>query len=99
MKQTFELVTRLYVDLPKFTTENLIELVEICLQQMRSDHVRSITWKDLLPEVLNYVSGIPNITVNGIPMTGSDFRRDTIRQIITMKWQEDILTPLANMFR
>lgn len=99
MKQAFDLVTRLYVDLPKFSTDNLIELVELCLEQIRSDNVKSIAWKDLLPEVLTLVSAMPNIIVNGIPMAGSDFRRDTIRNIITMKWQNGTLTPLANMFR
>lgn len=41
----------------------------------------------------------PQITVNGIPMPGSEYREMCLRNICMLKWPNAILTVITGMFR
>lgn len=56
-------------------------------------------WKDLFPELMQLIINIPKILVNGIPMTGKEYRDQLFQSIITLRWPKEILTVIANMFR
>lgn len=42
---------------------------------------------------------MPKMNVNGIAMTGIEYKEHLIKNIITQKWQHQLLTVIANMFR
>lgn len=69
------------------------------LESMRSGETKCVGWKDLFPPVLKLVSDYPKLMLNGIAITGSEFRQQCIKNLVTMKWPIKTLTPIAMMFR
>lgn len=102
-KQTFDLISRLCQDLASFPTDQLIEIVEYCCDGIRLGDPKCIGWKDLLPETLNSLIGSHQhghlITVHDVPMSVSEYRETIIKNLYTMRWLEQILIPLADMFK
>ncbi|KAJ6650095.1 Fanconi anemia group I protein [Pseudolycoriella hygida] len=98
-KSAFDIVSRLFLDLPKFSPAQLIEFAEYCTESMRCGDAKCVGWKDLFPPVLQLISDSPKLMLNGIVTTGSQFRMQCIQSLITMKWPKQILTPIAMLFR
>lgn len=68
-------------------------------ESMRCGDAKCVGWKDLFPPVLKLVSDYPKLMVNGIVTTGAQYRQQCINTLVMMKWQLQILTPIAMMFR
>ncbi|XP_030375244.1 Fanconi anemia group I protein [Scaptodrosophila lebanonensis] len=98
-KQSYDLITRLCQDLPTFSTNELGEIVDHCLHDMRIGDAKCVGWKDLLPQTLTVLAVKPRLTMNDIAMTGQEYRDATMRRIFTMRWAAPVLTPLAGMFK
>uniref|UniRef100_A0A1A9WN60 Fanconi anemia group I protein n=1 Tax=Glossina brevipalpis TaxID=37001 RepID=A0A1A9WN60_9MUSC len=98
-KQTYDLITLLCQHLDKFPNEQLIEILEHCVESLRAGDPKCVGWKDLLPQVLNILVAQRVLNVNAISMSGSEYRNSIIRNLCTMRWPNEILTPLADMFR
>ncbi|XP_055918883.1 Fanconi anemia group I protein [Eupeodes corollae] len=98
-KQMYDLITRLCLDLPSFTSEQLIEIVEHCVEAIRIGDPKCVGWKDLLPETISVLSSVSTLDVNGMVISGSEYRDTIIKNICFMKWPTEILTPIADMFR
>ncbi|XP_037050583.1 Fanconi anemia group I protein isoform X1 [Bradysia coprophila] len=98
-KHAYDIISRLFIDLPKFTPAQLIEFTEYCTESMRCGEAKCVGWKDLFPPVLKLVSDYQKVMVNGIVTTGAQFRQQCIQSLIMMKWPVQILTPIAMMFR
>lgn len=120
-KHCFDLVIRIFGELPKFKDRQLVELVEFCVDSIRFADPKCIgyticvlfnlilifsyiclllsSWKDLLPEVMKLIGKRSTLLVNGIPMTGTAYRKMCVRTICTMRWISTALTPIAMMFR
>lgn len=98
-KETVGLITRLFVDLGTFSSSDLVELIELCLEMIRKIDSKTLCWKDLLPQLVLLVNGIPKIEVNNIEMSGPEYRSVVVKNICLMRWQVNILTPIASMFK
>lgn len=99
MNQIISIITRLNAELPKFSAKQLVTLTEYCMQAMVLGDPKCVGWKDLLPTVLNLISIIPEVSVNGVPMSGTQFRSEYIRSLVKMKWPTTIVTPMTGMFK
>lgn len=53
----------------------------------------------LFPELIKLLNKHANLIVNGIPMSGIEYRKQCINQICTMRWPTQILTSITMMFR
>ncbi|XP_067627011.1 Fanconi anemia group I protein homolog isoform X2 [Eurosta solidaginis] len=98
-KQTYDLIIRLCQHLSTFPAEQLIEILETCIEGIRMGDRKYICWKDLLPDVLNVLAQQQQILVNGVAMKGSEFRASIVRSLTTMRWPIEIVTPIADMFK
>lgn len=53
----------------------------------------------LFPELIKLLNEHVHLIVNGIPMSGLEYREQCINQICTMRWHNNILTSITMMFR
>lgn len=98
-KQMYDLITRLCLELPNFTSEQLLTIVEHCVDAIKIGDPKCVGWKDLLPETISVLSNVSTIDVNGVKMSGSEYRNKVVNNILTMKWPIEVLIPIADMFR
>lgn len=98
-KQTYDLITRLCQDLNTFPSDQLIEILEHCTDGLRTGDPKCVGWKDLLPETLNVLAAMPRLSVNSISMSGKEYRDMTVKNLCTMKWPIEVMTPIADMFK
>lgn len=99
MKSTLDLVTRICVDVDSYLPDQIIQFVEQCLDSLKLKDSKTVYWKDFLPQLINVLFKIPVLDVNGITMSGVEYRSAIIKNIMLFKWRLEILTPLASMFR
>ncbi|KNC26166.1 hypothetical protein FF38_06697 [Lucilia cuprina] len=98
-KQTYDLITRLCQDLNTFPSDQLIQILEHCIDGLRAGDPKCVGWKDLLPETLNVLASMPHLSVNSITMSGKEYRDMTVKNLCAMKWPSEVMTPIADMFR
>ncbi|XP_013097656.2 Fanconi anemia group I protein [Stomoxys calcitrans] len=98
-KQMYDLITRLCQDLNTFSSEHLVEILEHCIDGLRMGDPKCVGWKDLLPETLHVLATLPQLSVNGISMSGSEYRDTTVKNLCAMKWPTEVMTPIADMFK
>ncbi|XP_055838956.1 Fanconi anemia group I protein [Episyrphus balteatus] len=98
-KQMYDLITRLCLDLPSFTSEQLINIVDHCVDAIKIGDPKCVGWKELLPETISVLSNVSALDVNGMVIPGSEYRDTIVKNICFMKWPIEILTPIADMFR
>ncbi|GAB0097377.1 Fanconi anemia group I protein [Sergentomyia squamirostris] len=92
-------VREFQAELPKLKPMLLVESVEFCEELIRDQESPFIVWKDLLPQTVENIIKLPNITVNGILLSGGEYRRKILDSLTTLKWKKEIVIPLAEMFR
>uniref|UniRef100_A0A0A1WLN6 Fanconi anemia group I protein homolog n=1 Tax=Zeugodacus cucurbitae TaxID=28588 RepID=A0A0A1WLN6_ZEUCU len=98
-KQTYDLIIRLCQHISTFPSDQLIYILEVCIDGIRMGDRKYVCWKDLLPDVLEVLAKQPQLTVDGILVKGSEFRANIINSLTTMNWPIEILTPIADMLR
>ncbi|XP_075166591.1 Fanconi anemia complementation group I [Haematobia irritans] len=98
-KQMYDLITRLCQDLNTFSSDQLVDILENCIDGMRMGDPKCVGWKDLLPETLHVLSSLPHLSVNGILMSGAEYRDTTVKNLSSMKWPNEVITPIADMFK
>lgn len=98
LNRSFNIITRLFEDLPNFTSIELVEIVDWCLESIRAADPKCICWYYLLPEVMNLLNKMSIISANDVKMPGSEYRYNVISNLSGMKWSKGILTPIASMF-
>lgn len=98
LNKSFNIITRLFEDLPNFTSSELVEIVDWCLESIRAGDPKCIGWKDLLPEVMNVLSKMSIVSANDVKMAGSEYRYNVVSNLSGMRWPKGILTPIASMF-
>lgn len=57
-----------------------------------------ISWKDLLPELLNVLVERDMVEKNGFEISGLDYKTQVIESLCLMDWSANILTLLVSMF-
>lgn len=98
-KQTYDLITRLCQDLNTFPSDQLVEILEHCIDGLRTGDPKCVGWKDLLPETLNVLATMPHLSVNSITMSGKEYRDMVVKNLCSMKWPTEVMTPIADMFK
>lgn len=98
-KQSYDLITRLCQDLNSFPSQQLVEILEHCIDGLRAGDPKCVGWKDLLPEALNVLMNLPHLSVNAITMSGSEYRDSTVKNLCSMRWPKEVMTPIADMFK
>lgn len=100
IKSTLDLVTRICLDLESFSNEQIVRLVEDCSASIRHAESKTVYWKDLLPQLFNIIltQKVP-VNVEGITMSGTEYRSAIIKNLLVSNWRLEILTPLAAMFK
>lgn len=93
-----DLITRLCFDLHSFPNDQLVEIIEHCMNGVRVGDGKDVSWKDLMPQTLSILSNQSKITVNDVEVTGQDYRNSVIVNLTCAKWNSEILIPLANLF-
>uniref|UniRef100_A0A1B0GNT2 Uncharacterized protein n=1 Tax=Phlebotomus papatasi TaxID=29031 RepID=A0A1B0GNT2_PHLPP len=98
-KEIFSTVMEFLADLPKLKAKHLVETVEFCEELIRDQESSFIAWKDIMPPTVVAINELPEINVNGISMAGGEYRQKIILSLTTLKWNKQIVIPLAEMFR
>uniref|UniRef100_A0A2M4CNT3 Uncharacterized protein n=1 Tax=Anopheles darlingi TaxID=43151 RepID=A0A2M4CNT3_ANODA len=99
-KQMFDLIARLLTDLPTFSSEQLVEMCELCIESIRVGDPKCLSWKHLLPQTLAPLNdSVGRFNANGMLLTGTDYRIKVLGELFKMKLLPAILTPLCAMFR
>ncbi|XP_055541221.1 Fanconi anemia group I protein isoform X2 [Wyeomyia smithii] len=99
-KAVFDIVSRLVLDLPKFSAEQLVEIMEYCLESIRAGDPKCTGWKDLFPDVLKLLhEQVGKFSANGFILSGSEYRKKVLDDLFKMKIHNGIMTSFAAMFR
>ncbi|XP_014090241.2 Fanconi anemia group I protein homolog isoform X3 [Bactrocera oleae] len=98
-KQTYDLIIRLCQHISTFPSDQLIYILEVCIDGIRMGDRKYVCWKDLLPDVLKVLANHTQLAVDGVLIKGSEFRANTVNSLITMNWPIEIITSIADMFR
>nr|XP_019560353.2 LOW QUALITY PROTEIN: Fanconi anemia group I protein [Aedes albopictus] len=99
-KVVFDIVSRLVLDLPKFSSEQLVEIMEYCVDSIRAGDPKCMGWKDLFPDVLKLLNEqVGKFSANGFIMTGSEYRKKVLEDLFKMKIHNGILTSFTGMLR
>ncbi|XP_058815005.1 Fanconi anemia group I protein [Topomyia yanbarensis] len=99
-KAVFDIVSRLVLDLPKFSAEQLVEIMEHCVESIRAGDPKCMGWKDLFPGVLKLLhEQVGKFSANGFILSGSEYRKKVLDDLFKMKIQNSILTSFTAMFR
>lgn len=56
-------------------------------------------WKELFPELTKLIVDKLKVTANGDTMTGMEFRTRCVQALFEMKWQSEMLSNIASMFK
>ncbi|XP_018318528.1 Fanconi anemia group I protein [Agrilus planipennis] len=93
-----QLVTRICTELPKFKSEDLMKLCQFCIECIQKGTATDLSWKDLLPEVLNVLSERNRVDYNHAEITGSEYKTQLITSLCMIHWSPEIITSLTSMF-
>ncbi|XP_001605378.1 Fanconi anemia group I protein [Nasonia vitripennis] len=97
-KHAENIVSRIVVDFPMFERAHLVKLVDYFLDRIRNNDDDFMSWKDVLPLLLERLEEENNINHRGSDVTGKDYKIIIIRSICDIDWEPSILTSLAKMF-
>ncbi|KAK9718765.1 FANCI helical domain 2 [Popillia japonica] len=92
------LVTRLWMELPKFLTKHLISLCTLCMGFIQKGDVTEACWKELLPEVLNIIKEKECVECNLNEMSGLEYKAQYVNSLCMLDWSSNIIIPLTMMF-
>ncbi|GJQ77090.1 FANCI [Trypoxylus dichotomus] len=95
---TNSVITRLCMELPKFSTRHLMSLCLLCMQFIQQGDVTEACWRELLPEVLNVLTERQHVEFNLNEMSGVQFKIQYINSLCMLDWSTNIVTPLTVMF-
>ncbi|XP_050324049.1 Fanconi anemia group I protein isoform X1 [Bactrocera neohumeralis] len=98
-KQSYDLIKRLCQHVSTFPSNQLIYILDLCIEGIRMGDRKYVCWKDLLPDVLKVLENQPQLAVDGVLIKGIEFRANTVNSLITMNWPIEIITSIADMFR
>ena len=56
-------------------------------------------WKHLIPTLLHTIKDEKEIEYDGILMTGEEVKCRVITSICIIRWRENVMVPLADMFK
>lgn len=96
--RTNAVVNYLSLELPKFTSENLAKLCNFCLECIQSQKTMKLSWKDLLPEILNVIIERQSFTVDELEYSGVEYKTNFINTLCMSNWSPSTVTHLVTVF-
>ncbi|XP_058794927.1 Fanconi anemia group I protein homolog [Phymastichus coffea] len=97
-KHVDEIVNRIVIDFHAFSRGHLTKLVDYCLDRIRTNDDDHMSWKDVLPVLLEKLEDEKSINYRGTDVSGQDYKITILRSICDIDWDTKILTSLAKMF-
>lgn len=95
-----EIIQRLGKELSKFRSKHLVLLVNFCLDTIQSFEISNgFSWKELLPELLNVLASRDKVEYNETEINGTEYKKQIINTICSIKWPPNLLISLAAMFK
>ncbi|XP_076166538.1 Fanconi anemia complementation group I isoform X2 [Ptiloglossa arizonensis] len=92
------IINRINLDIPKYTKQHLVKLVDFCIASICNDDDEIRSWKDLLPVLLEALENEKYITHIDAEVSGSEYKSSIIKTICDYHWNVDLLPSLAKMF-
>lgn len=99
IKSTLDLITRICLDLESFSVDHVVRFVENCTESIRKQDSQTVYWKDFLPQLISVILSTQSVNVDGIPMSGVEYRSAIVKNITLINWRLSILTPISSMFK
>ncbi|XP_014217237.1 Fanconi anemia group I protein homolog [Copidosoma floridanum] len=98
IKQAETIVNRIVVDFPVYERMHLVKLVDYFVARIRNNDDDFMSWKDVIPLLLERLEEEKSMDHRGTNVTGKEYKAIIIRIIYELDWDIKILTPLAKMF-
>ncbi|EEZ98882.2 Fanconi anemia group I protein homolog-like Protein [Tribolium castaneum] len=92
------ITSRICTELAKFQTEHLLKLCDFCVESLQSGRVSQMSWKEILPQLLNVLSKKEHVDVEGEEISGIEYKHQVINNICTLQWSPNIVVNLTQMF-
>lgn len=93
------IINRIVMEFPNCGKKTLLHLVEFCLDRIQNNDDDHMCWKDLLPPLLQKLRDEKFINFKGSEIPGVEYKSIIVRTIGQAKWDLNLLTSLAKMFR
>lgn len=93
------IVCRIIVDFPQYSSAHLIKLVEFCEERIRGNDDDFMSWKDILPQLLEVLENRKNLNNNGTEASGKEYKESILKSLYSGQWDTAVLPSLATMFR
>ncbi|XP_026674075.1 Fanconi anemia group I protein isoform X2 [Ceratina calcarata] len=96
--QANTIVNRIISDIPRYSKQHLVKLVEFCVANIRNDDDPIHSWKDLLPVLLETLENEKYVTLSHGEVSGKEYKEIIVKDICNSRWDVNILPPLTKMF-
>ncbi|XP_033206109.2 Fanconi anemia complementation group I isoform X1 [Bombus vancouverensis nearcticus] len=96
--QANAIVSRIISDLPNYSKQHLVKLVDFCLTNIRNNDNELCSWKDLLPALLEALENEKYIVHADAEVSGTEYKSLIIKAICNYHWNVNLLPSLAKMF-
>ncbi|XP_046613959.1 Fanconi anemia group I protein [Neodiprion virginianus] len=97
--QANTIVCRIIMDFPQYSSTYLTKLVEFCQERIRKNDDEFMSWKDILPQVLEVLEDRKIVVNNGSEMSGKEYRETIIKSLYSGQWDTAVLPSVTTMFR
>ncbi|KAK9874973.1 hypothetical protein WA026_005789 [Henosepilachna vigintioctopunctata] len=97
--QVNDIVSYINSDLPNYSTCNLVQLSNFCLEFLQNnDRSNQFSWKELFPEVISILSDQEVVDVDGTEMSGTEYKKQLLNTLCMMQWSPGRAVTIASMF-
>ncbi|XP_043276970.1 Fanconi anemia group I protein [Venturia canescens] len=93
------IVNRIVQDFPSDSKANLLKLAEFCHDRIRLRDDNFMSWKDMLPIILQVLEEEKYINYKGNEVSGAEYKSLIVQSICNSPWEPEILTSLTQLFR
>ncbi|XP_012250897.2 Fanconi anemia group I protein [Athalia rosae] len=93
------IICGIVMDFSKYSSPHLIKLVEFCQQSIIDNDDVFMSWKDILPQLLEVLEDRNVVNNNGNEISGKDYKELVLKALYSGQWDSAVLPSLTTMFR
>ncbi|KAL7305316.1 hypothetical protein TKK_0002446 [Trichogramma kaykai] len=97
-KHVDSIVSRIVIDFSQYERTHLVKLIDYCIERIRNNDDEFMSWKDIIPLVLEKLEEEKTINHRGTDVTGKEYKNIIIRSLCDIDWNPKTLSSLAKMF-
>ncbi|XP_011502172.1 PREDICTED: Fanconi anemia group I protein homolog [Ceratosolen solmsi marchali] len=97
-KHVDAIVSKIAANFSMFDKAHLVNLVDYFIERIRNNDDSFMSWKDLLPLLLEKIEEEKFINYRGSDVSGQEYKIIIIRSICDIDWDIKILSSIAKMF-